>query len=94
MTDPGYPPEATAALAAGTQTALAQAVVEIEQYVAAGGWDAPVRVFALVGTARPGARSGRAPDALRTRSHADDASVALGPTLVPGLIEALLSTFD
>ena len=62
MTDPGYPPEATAALAAGTQTALAQAVVEIEQYVAAGGWDAPVRVFALVGTApRPGARSGRAP---------------------------------
>lgn len=59
MTDPGYPPEATAALAAGTQTALAQAVVEIEQYVAAGGWDAPVRVFALVGTA--GARSGRAP---------------------------------
>ena len=91
MTDPGYPPEATAALAAGTQTALAQAVVEIEQYVAAGGWDAPVRVFALVGTAHVPVR---APDALRTRSHADDASVALGPTLVPVLIEALLSTFD
>ena len=65
MTDPGYPPEATAALAAGTQTALAQAVVEIEQYVAAGGWDAPVRVLALVGTAHVPVR---APDTLRTRS--------------------------
>ena len=65
MTDPGYPPEATAALAAGTQTALAQAVVEIEQYVAAGGWDAPVRVLALVGTAHVPVR---AQDALRTRS--------------------------
>ena len=76
MTDPGYPPEATAALAAGTQTALAQAVVEIEQYVAAGGWDAPVRVFALVGTAPPSrcalrTRSGRAPTPTTRASRSD-----------------------
>ncbi|KGM13039.1 hypothetical protein N869_16535, partial [Cellulomonas bogoriensis 69B4 = DSM 16987] len=32
--------------------ALADAVREIERHVAAGGWDGPVRVFALVGTAR------------------------------------------
>ncbi|QTE31287.1 hypothetical protein J4E96_03085 [Pengzhenrongella sicca] len=31
---------------------LADAVREIERHVASGGWDAPVRVFALVGTAR------------------------------------------
>lgn len=31
---------------------LAAAVTEIECYVAGAGWDAPVRVFALVGTAR------------------------------------------
>lgn len=32
------------------QSALADAVREIERHVAQGGWDAPVRVFALVGT--------------------------------------------
>ena len=31
---------------------LADAVAEIERHVAGGGWDAPVRVFALVSTAR------------------------------------------
>ena len=37
----------------GPRTArLAEAVTEIERHVAAAGWDAPVRVFALVGTAR------------------------------------------
>lgn len=33
-----------------TATPLAQAVVEIERHVATGGWDGPVRVFALVRT--------------------------------------------
>lgn len=32
--------------------ALAAAVQEIERHVSGGGWDGPVRVFALVGTAR------------------------------------------
>jgi len=35
-----------------TPTYLADAVVEIERHVSGGGWDAPVRVFALVSTAR------------------------------------------
>ncbi|MEV7972595.1 PPA1309 family protein [Cellulomonas sp. NPDC089187] len=34
-----------------SRSALAQAVVEIERHVATGGWDGPVRVFALVRTA-------------------------------------------
>ena len=34
------------------QQALADAVREIERHVASGGWDGPVRVFALVETAR------------------------------------------
>lgn len=34
------------------QLSLADAVREIERHVASAGWDAPVRVFALVGTAR------------------------------------------
>ena len=33
-------------------TRLTSAVVEIEQHVAAGGWDQPVRLYALVDTAR------------------------------------------
>lgn len=33
------------------QAALAAAVVEIEKHVATGGWDGPVRVFALIRTA-------------------------------------------
>ncbi|MDO4244222.1 MAG: PPA1309 family protein [Actinomyces sp.] len=34
------------------ETALARTVIEIEAHVAQSGWDAPVRVFALVHTAR------------------------------------------
>lgn len=34
------------------RAALAEAVQEIERHVAGGGWDGPVRVFALVATAR------------------------------------------
>ncbi|MCR6690638.1 PPA1309 family protein [Cellulomonas sp.] len=44
-TPPGSPSEPTA-----PQAALADAVREIEHHVAAAGWDAPVRVFALVRT--------------------------------------------
>ncbi|MFP5347831.1 MAG: PPA1309 family protein [Actinomycetes bacterium] len=36
---------------AGQQTPLERAVLELERHVARGGWDAPVRVFALVRTA-------------------------------------------
>jgi hypothetical protein len=38
--------------APGPSTHLADAVGEIERHVATAGWDAPVRVFALVSTAR------------------------------------------
>jgi hypothetical protein len=38
-------------------------------------------------------RDGTAMCALRQRAHDDDASVALGPDLVPGLVHALLATF-
>jgi len=56
---------------------LAAAVVEIERHVATGGWDAPVRVFALVRTARalavePGLAAQLPPDVL-TLAEADDA---------------------
>lgn len=45
-------PDGTADAPASTpaQAALAAAVVEIERHVASGGWDGPVRVFALVRT--------------------------------------------
>jgi hypothetical protein len=43
--DPAVPDLSPAA------AALAEAVVEIERHVATGGWDGPVRVFALVRTA-------------------------------------------
>lgn len=39
-------------LAARTAKALGDAVREIERHVASGGWDGPVRVFALVATGR------------------------------------------
>ncbi len=39
-------------LVASTQDSIKQAVREIEEYVASFGWDAPVRVFALVQAAR------------------------------------------
>lgn len=44
--------EATTPALAPPVAALAEAVHEIERHVASGGWDGPVRVFALVGTAR------------------------------------------
>ncbi len=48
---PDDQPEAPAAPApTAAERALAAAVVEIERHVATGGWDAPVRVFALVRT--------------------------------------------
>lgn len=184
--DPGTDDAAGAAT-----THLADSVLEIERHVARGGWDGPIRVFALVGTqaalaAEPGLaaqlapevvaaarddahhltsveqeglpqaesleellgvltwpetvdgaavvvervvlppaaedamppdpdealtylmahpdrqdvriavgvlRSGAAWSVLRTRSHDDDAAVAGGPDLVPGLTEALRATF-
>lgn len=46
------------------QLSLADAVRELEQHVAAAGWDAPVRVFALVGTARALAASPELADQL------------------------------
>lgn len=79
MTDPStrddvqVPPEADPA---GSRTAsgagapaLARAVVEIESHVARSGWDAPVRVFALVRTADalradPGLERSLTPEAL------------------------------
>ena len=49
-TEPVNPPELP--VLAPTQIALADAVREIERHVSSAGWDGPVRVFALVGTAR------------------------------------------
>lgn len=51
--DDGGPPDAGARGddVDASARALARAVVEIEQHVAQAGWDAPVRVFALVRTA-------------------------------------------
>ena len=49
-TSPVSPPEPPVLPRA--QLSLADAVREIERHVAAAGWDAPVRVFALVGTTR------------------------------------------
>lgn len=51
MTDSPQPPASpTADATSPAQRALAEAVVEIERHVATGGWDGPVRVFALVRT--------------------------------------------
>lgn len=47
-TDDATPADAPTSTSA--QRALAAAVVEIERHVATGGWDGPVRVFALVRT--------------------------------------------
>jgi hypothetical protein len=47
---PAVPTPAAPTLPPAT-AALAEAVVEIERHVATGGWDGPVRVFALVRTA-------------------------------------------
>lgn len=58
------------------QLSLADAVREIERHVASAGWDAPVRVFALVGTARALAASPELADQLSadvmTAARADD----------------------
>ncbi len=76
MTDSPQPP--AAAPAAGSpappaQRALAEAVVEIERHVATGGWDGPVRVFALVRTqaaldAEPGLARQLPPEVLAAAS--------------------------
>lgn len=44
------PNEAAVPALPAAQRALAEAVVEIERHVASGGWDGPIRVFALVRT--------------------------------------------
>lgn len=72
-TPPGQTPPTTAARAGH---ALADAVREIEHHVAAAGWDAPVRVFALVRTqaalaAEPGLADQLAPEVLAA-ARADD----------------------
>lgn len=58
------------------QISLADAVREIERHVASAGWDCPVRVFALVGTARALAASPDLADQLSedvlTAADADD----------------------
>ncbi|WP_448061815.1 PPA1309 family protein [Cellulomonas hominis] len=51
-TDPAGSPAAPAVRVTAAARALAEAVVEIERHVATGGWDGPVRVFALVRTSR------------------------------------------
>ncbi|MDM7854179.1 PPA1309 family protein [Cellulomonas alba] len=66
MTDDSPAPQTTADPA---QRALADAVREIEHHVAAAGWDAPVRVFALVRTqaalaAEPGLAAQLTPEVL------------------------------
>ena len=40
--------------------ALASAVLEIEEHIAAAGWDQPARLYALVDDRRPGRRRARA----------------------------------
>ncbi len=61
----------------GRQRALQSAVVEIEQHAAAGGWDGPVRLFALVRTGAalsrdPTLRHRLPPDAVRTAAADPD----------------------
>ncbi|TGJ94783.1 hypothetical protein DLJ96_17120, partial [Actinotalea fermentans ATCC 43279 = JCM 9966 = DSM 3133] len=49
--DTGVPDDAPAPIVPLAQLALADAVRDVEAHVAADGWDAPPRVFALVRTA-------------------------------------------
>lgn len=60
---------------AGTDQALGRAVRELERHVARGGWDAPVRVFALIRTAEAIARdpslTGQLPPDLLATAAAD-----------------------
>ncbi|MBO0922888.1 hypothetical protein J1G44_00125 [Cellulomonas sp. zg-ZUI199] len=77
MSTPPTPPQPTDTSAeARARRALADAVREIEHHVAAAGWDAPVRVFALVRTqsaldAEPGLADQLTPDVLAA-ARADD----------------------
>lgn len=55
MSDPGHgqaPRDDGPVFDAGSDPALAAAVLEIESHIATGGWDQPARLYALVETAR------------------------------------------
>jgi len=71
---PATPPETP--VLPRPQLSLADAVREVEWHVAAAGWDAPVRMFALVGTAHALARTPELADRLSAdvlaRARADD----------------------
>ncbi len=76
MSTPSTPPEPAAAPQERATRALADAVREIEHHVAGAGWDAPVRVFALVRTqaalaAEPGLAQQLASEVLAA-AQADD----------------------
>lgn len=76
MSTPSTPPEPASSPEDRATRALADAVREIEHHVAAAGWDAPVRVFALVRTqaalaAEPGLAEQLAPEVLEA-ARADD----------------------
>ncbi|SFJ83869.1 PPA1309 family protein [Cellulomonas sp. KH9] len=77
VSTPPTPPQHTdTSPEARARRALADAVREIEHHVAAAGWDAPVRVFALVRTqsaldAEPGLADQLTPDVLAA-ARADD----------------------
>lgn len=76
MSTPSTPPEPASSPEDRATRALADAVREIEHHVAAAGWDAPVRVFALVRTqaalaAEPGLAEQLTPEVLAA-ARADD----------------------
>jgi hypothetical protein len=76
VSTPSTPPEPASSPEDRATRALADAVREIEHHVAAAGWDAPVRVFALVRTqaalaAEPGLAEQLAPEVLEA-ARADD----------------------
>jgi hypothetical protein len=66
---------------AGPQQAVLRAVRELEQHVAAGGWDGPVRLFALINTAgaleRDPALAGRLPADVVHAAQADPGHLTL-----------------
>lgn len=66
---------------AGPQQAVLRAVRELEQHVAAGGWDGPVRLFALINTAgaleRDPALAGRLPADVVRAARADPGHLTL-----------------
>ncbi|UCN15808.1 hypothetical protein LFM56_05700 [Cellulomonas iranensis] len=76
MSTPSTPPEPASSPEDRATRALADAVREIEHHVATAGWDAPVRVFALVRTqaalaAEPGLAEQLTPEVLAA-ARADD----------------------